>query len=299
MTVEILIIVFLSASLHPFRDLLLKGLYSPDLCYFSISLMWVVFAIQHALVVGAPLMISLDYLPFIFGSAIGLFIYYYGTLLALKKGDLSVCYPIIRSSPVFIVFVGWAVLDHSYSWILLLGIAVVLTGVFLIQRGSGAQVKLVTQPVVLALALAAMAGAGIYSLVDSIAMQRTASLGTQPLHASTFLIWVYVALSVFFWLALLMSNRSLFPLSKQFGGLWKRHPWRLLGASAMSYASYVLILTAYEKGGNVAAVTSLRLWSIPLTIIMSSLLLKEDGFGRRLAASGVIVAGIMVIVWGG
>jgi drug/metabolite transporter (DMT)-like permease len=169
----------------------------------------------------------------------------------------------------------------------------------LIQRVCAAQVKLVTQPVVLALALAAMAGAGIYSLVDSIAMQRVASVGTQPLHASTFLIWVYVVLASFFWLALLMTNRSLFPLSKQFGGLWIRHPWRLLGASAMSYASYALILTAYEKGGNVAVVTSLRLWSIPLTIIMSSLLLKEDGFSRRLAASGVIVAGIMVIVWCG
>ena len=82
--------------------------------------------------------------------------------------------------------------------VLLLGIAVVLTGVFLIQRSSAAQFKLITQPVVLALALAAMAGAGIHSLVDSIAMQKTASLSTQPLHALTFLIWVYVALSVFF-----------------------------------------------------------------------------------------------------
>ena len=63
MTVEIFIIVFLLASLHPFRDLLLKGLHLPDICYFSISLMWVIFAIQHALVVGAPLMISLDDLP--------------------------------------------------------------------------------------------------------------------------------------------------------------------------------------------------------------------------------------------
>ena len=152
---------------------------------------------------------ALDYLPFIFGSAIGLFIYYYGTLLALKKGGLSICYPIIRSSPVFIVFVGWAVLDHSYSLVLLLGIAVVLTGAFLIQRGSAAQVKLITQPVVLALAFAAMAGAGIYSLVDSIAMQRTASLSTQPLRASTFLIWVYVVLSVF--LANLINDEP-FPL---------------------------------------------------------------------------------------
>lgn len=299
MTAEILLIVLLSASLHPFRDLLLKGLNSPDICYFSIGLMWVVFGILHALVVGAPLMIPLDYIPLVFSSAAGLFIYYYGTLLALKNGDLSVCYPIIRSSPVFIVFVGWAFLDQSYSWVLLFGIAVVLSGVFLIQRGKATQVKRTAQPAVLALALAAMAGSGLYSIIDSLAMQRAASGGAPPLDPSTFLIWVYVVLSVFFWFVLLITRRSPMPLGKQVSGLWKHHPWRLLGASVMSYASYVLILEAYEKGGNVAAVTSLRLWSIPLTLIMSALLLKERGFGTRLAASAVIIAGIIVIVWEG
>ena len=88
------------------------------------------------------------------------------------------------------------------------------------------------------------------------------------------------------------------PLGKQIGGLWKQHQWRLLGAAALSYTSYVLILEAYGMGGEVAAVTSLRLWSIPLTVVMSSLLLKESGFCGRMAASGVIVAGIMVIIWG-
>lgn len=299
MTLEILLIVLLSESPHPFRDLLLKGLYSPDLCYLSISLMWAGFAFQHALVVGAPLMIPIDYLPHVFGSAVGLFFYYYGTLLALKKGDLSICYPIIRSSPVFIVFVGWAVLGHSYSPILLLGMAVVLVGVFLIQRSKAAEGKLIAQPVVLALALSAMAGSGLYSLVDSVAIQRAASSTKPPLDPSTFLLWVYVVLSGFFWLVFSITSRSTIPLGNQIGVLWKRHPWRLLGASALSYASYVLVLKAYEMGGNVAAVTSVRLWSIPLTVIMSVILLKEKGFGRRLAASGVIVAGIMVIIWGG
>ena len=299
MTVEILILVLLSASLHPFRDLLLKGLYSPGLCYLSISLTWMVFATIQALILGAPLMISLQYLPYVFGSAAGLYAYYYGTLLALKTGDLSVYYPIIRSSPIFVVIVGWALLDRSYSSVLLAGIATVLTGVFLIQRSGHKQAKLFAQPLVFALALIAMSGSGVYSLVDSYAMQAADTSGMPDLNVSTFLIWVYAVLSIGFWITFSVKTHSYMPLGKQIGGLWKRHPWRILSAAALSYASYVLILFAYEKGADVAAVTSLRLFSIPLTVILSAFYLKESAVGTRLAASGVIVVGIMVIALAG
>ena len=250
-------------------------------------------------------MISVKYFPYILGSAAGLYAYYYGTLLTLKKGDLSVYYPIIRSSPLFVVIVGWALLDLSYSWILIAGIATVLVGVFLIQRGGHKQAQFLTQPLVMILALIAMSGSGIYSLVDSYAMQAADAsampdLQTFPdLAASTFLIWVYAVLSVMFWITFSITTHSYIPLGKQIGLLWKRHPWRLLSASALSYASYVLILEAYQGGGNVAAVTSLRLWSIPLSVVLSALYLKEEKFKNRLIASGVIVVGIMVIVFEG
>ncbi len=296
MPYEILILVLLSASLHPFRDLLLKGLYDPSLCYLSISISWMVFAIVHAYIVGASIMLPLDYIPYVLASAAGLFAYYYGTLLALKKGDLSVYYPIIRSSPVFIVIVGWAFLDLSISWALCGGIAVVLAGVFLIQRAGAKQSTLFAQPDVLILALIAMIGSGIYSLVDSYAMQAADTVGMAPIDVSTFLIWVYAVLSVIFWLTFSIADRTYMPLGKRIGALWIRHPWRILGAAALSYASYVLILISYEKGGNVAAVTSLRLWSIPLTVVLSTVLLKESGFGKRIGASGVIVIGILMIV---
>ena len=76
MTFEIFILVLLSASLHPFRDILLKGLYSPGLCYLSISLTWMAFAIVQAFIMGSSLMISLEYLPYVLGSAAGLYAYY-------------------------------------------------------------------------------------------------------------------------------------------------------------------------------------------------------------------------------
>lgn len=296
MSYEIVILVLLSASLHPFRDLLLKGVYSPNLCYLSISISWMIFAILHAYIMGASILLPFDYIPYVFGSAIGLFAYYYGTLLAFIKGDLSVYYPIIRSSPVFIVFVGWAFLGLSISWGLFAGIIVVLAGVFLIQRTGAKHTTLFAQPNVLLLALIAMCGSGIYSLVDSYAMQAADGDGMPPIDVSTFLIWVYAVLSVFFWITFSVTNRTVMPLGKQIGVLWIRHPWRILGAAALSYASYVLILLSYEKGGNVAAITSLRLWSIPLTVVLSAIYLKEIGFGKRIGASGVIVAGMLVII---
>ena len=42
-----------------------------------------------------------------------------------------------------------------------------------------------------------------------------------------------------------------------------------------SYLSYYLILVSYQMGGNVAAVNSLRQVSIPLSVILGGLYLKE------------------------
>ncbi|KLN59195.1 hypothetical protein WH96_18815 [Kiloniella spongiae] len=301
MTWEIFLLVLMSAALHPFRDILLKGLYAPGLCYLSISLFWMLFATGHALVTDAPLFLPIDYIPQVFGSAIGLFAYYYGTLLTLEKGDISVYYPIIRSSPIFVVLVGWILLDHSYSIILLLGIATVLSGVFLIQRQAIPKdhtkpKKLVAEPKLLLIALIAMSGSGIYSLVDASAMQASSAPQIPDLELSTFLIWVYALLTMIFWITFSIKTQSYMPLGKQIGTIWKQHPWRILSASTLSYLSYIFILEAYDRGANVAAVTSLRLGSIPLGVILSALLLSEQNLTKRLLSSCIIVAGILIII---
>ena len=67
-------------------------------------------------------------------------------------------------------------------------------------------------------------------------------------------------------------------------------------AGLSSYASYTLILTAFQMGGNVAAVTSVRQVSIPLAVILGGLYLKEADTRSRLLWAVVLAAGVVVIV---
>ena len=56
----------------------------------------------------------------------------------------------------------------------------------------------------------------------------------------------------------------------------------------MCYVSYYLILWVYGHGGDVAAVTSVRQASIPFSVLIGGLWLKEPDMTRRLFASLIL-----------
>ena len=85
-------------------------------------------------------------------------------------------------------------------------------------------------------------------------------------------------------------------LSILFAG-WIKTPWRHIVAGSLAYISYFLILWAYQLGGNVAAVASVRQASIPLSVIGAALVLKERSINRRLLWSCVLTLGIVVIIF--
>ena len=62
------------------------------------------------------------------------------------------------------------------------------------------------------------------------------------------------------------------------------------------YISYLLILFAYQGGGEVAAVNAVRQASIPFSVLLGGMWLKEADMGQRILASLLLAAGIIVIV---
>jgi len=64
----------------------------------------------------------------------------------------------------------------------------------------------------------------------------------------------------------------------------------------MAYTSYYLILIAFKLGGDVAAVTSVRQASIPISVLLGGFFLREGAILRRLFASLLLAAGIGVII---
>ena len=170
MEFSIVLLVLISAALHPIWNLLVKKNPDPQLGFLLLTLTISVCALVHGLIAGADFSAIFAVIPLVLLSVCGQILY--GTCLTatLERGDLSTYYPIIRASPVFIIIVSILFLGKSYSMLILLGISMVVMGSFILlyRRGS----RFFEDPVTLLFALLALCGTGIYSLADASLMQR-------------------------------------------------------------------------------------------------------------------------------
>ena len=219
--------------------------------------------------------------PWMAMSWAGLILYLTSLATTLRRGDLSAYYPIARSSPLFIVVVGFLFLGESYSAALLAGIALVLVGAFALQFRRGT--RLLDDPLTLTFAVLAMAGTGMYTIGDSRIMR--------VVEPPVLLVWIQFLCVPPYVLVFRLAGRTVAELFA-----WTRKPLLYMGLSVVSYASYFLILWAFSQGGDAAAVASVRQASIPFSVLIGGLWLKERDMGLRLAASLVLAAGIVVIV---
>ena len=275
--------VLLSAAIHPIWNLFLKREPDTQLAYLGMTVVLAAAGLVHALIAGSDIWSAGAVIPLLALSWCGQILY--GTCLTatLTRGDLSSYYPIIRASPVFIVIVGVVLLGASYSWYVLLGMAMTVAGGFLLLYRRGTH--FLEDPGTLGLALLAMSGTGIYSIADSGLMKT--------LDPQVMIFWIETSLiPVYLTLYLHRRTHTLFVDPRPMG----RRVAMLILPGVMAYGAYYLILMAYQMGGEVAAVTSLRQASIPISVMLGGFFLREGAILRRLIAASLLTAGIVVIV---
>ncbi len=284
MTPLVTALVLVSAFLHPLWNLLFKRETDNGALFVVFVASFILFSLTWNVLTGANMLAAWHVWPLILLSAGGQILY--GTMLmaTLRHGDLSAYYPIIRASPLFVVLVNMLVLGQHYPLVILAGIAMVLTGSFLLLYRRG--VHMPGRPALLAMALLSMTGSGLYSLADARIMQVTGP--------GVLLFWVEsLCLPVYLWLYFHTGHAQ----NPQRGwAALARIGFRGLGVAAIAFSSYMMILAAYSLGGEVAAVTSVRQASIPLSVLLGGLLLREDALRRRLLASLILATGIILIV---
>ena len=259
--------VLMAAAIHPFRDIFLKGSKHPISAYASICSIWIFISIIHVLIFNEDLRLPVSYWPYVVASSLGLIIYYYGTLKALERGSLSVYYPIIRSSPLAIVFVNWLAFDQSYELKVLLGIGLVLIGVFMLQKSARG---VTGDKKSLYLALLAMLGSAAYTVADANAMS--------VISPSVFLFYVYIIVTLGLFGLGLSETRSIANSMSLLKTNFANAPQRIILAGVSSYVSYYLILWAFKVGSEAAAVSAIRQVSIPLAVVFATIVLKEKKF---------------------
>ena len=259
--------VLLAAAIHPFRDIFLKGSRHPISAYASICSIWIFISLVHVLIFNEDLRLPVSYWPYVVASSLGLIIYYYGTLKALERGSLSVYYPIIRSSPLAIVFVNWLAFDQSYELKVLLGIGLVLIGVIMLQKSARG---VTGDKKSLCLALLAMLGSAAYTVADANAMS--------VISPSVFLFYVYIIVALGLFGLGLSESRNMANSISLLKTNFAHAPRRIILAGVSSYVSYYLILWAFKVGSEAAAVSAIRQVSIPLAVVVATIVLKEKKF---------------------
>jgi drug/metabolite transporter (DMT)-like permease len=283
---EIVLLVLASAAMHPVWNLMIKKNPDPQIGYLFLTIIMSLCALSHGLATDADFAAALTVLPLVGVSVFGQVLY--GTCLTatLQRGDLSAYYPIIRSSPVFVVTVSVILLGKTYPLVVVLGIGMVVSGGVLLLYRRGTHILGDTRS--LLLALLAMCGTGIYSLADAGMMQTI---------APPVLVFAVEGSMAFIYAAIWLLGRSTATLPTTELRDWPLAQFVLPGV--LAYASYYLILLAYQLGGDVAAVTSMRQASIPISVALGGLFLREGAMARRFFAASLLALGIAIIAING
>ena len=196
---------------------------------------------------------------------------------AYDRGDFSVTYPIARGSGAVLAAIGGVILlNDSLSAMNVAGIAIAATGLWLLAGpADNDHVRA---------ALAAAATIGLYSVLDS--------RGSRDTGGNLYPLATFVACAVFITAHGLAIGRR----DAMVAALRAR--WhRFILAGATSVLTYWMVLVAVQRA-SVGYVTALRESSVVIAAFIGAVALKEPFARRRIIASCVAVAGLVVLVAG-
>ena len=286
MELNIFVLALTSAVLHPWREFYIKQNSNPEGVCLAVMMVWTVLAALHAFWEGIELSSIKMIWPIALTSGCGFVCYFTFALRTYRDGDFSSYYPITRADPLFIAIFSFLFLGKFYSLILVFGIILVFLGAFFLQyrRGLG----LFAQPKTLSLAVFAMIVHGFVTIMDARAVQTVEPM-VQFFWVSLIAI---IPLAVIF--ALTRPKES-HVIEHLFGG-WRQTPGSFIMVGTSAYVSYILMLMAFKLGGEVAALSSIRQASIPISVLIGGLLLKEKNIFERLIWSLVLASGIVLII---
>lgn len=252
-----------------------------------------------------------------FGSAISVFpssvwylliatgfvqaVYLIGLANAYRRGDLSVLYPVARSSPIIVIIIVTLFLERSdqVSTQCIWGIGLVIGGMFMLplKRFGDFRIGNYMSSALLFALLAALATAG-YTIIDDEALRCLRDTPALPIGA-----WQVAILYAFFeglttslwlgaWVLFLKRGRTLMR------EVLKTRMSQALLAGAGMYTTYTLVLISLAFVSNVSYVVAFRQISVPLGTVCGVLTLKEPGYVPKYLGVAIVFTGLVVVATG-
>lgn len=220
--------------------------------------------------------------------------YFYWMSRAYEHGDLTLVYPIARSTPAFLPLIAAPLLGESISPTGALGIAIVVVGIWFVQVSQGFGWSSLADRGA-RYAYLTLAATVAYSLFDKGAM---ASLAAAPWSSP-------VPRAVFYCLALGSTSALAFAplvLCRRGGRALlavARIEWgRATLAALVSFAGYTLILKAFETA-PVSYVVAARQTSVLFAVLLGVIWLRERPGRTRIIGAAATVLGVALIALAG
>ena len=283
-----IMLVVLSAVMHALRNFFTKKAYDKQAFVWWYEVFGQLFFSPVFAVVlfseGLELSISL-YMVLVSGFVH--FVYWYFLAKSLEKGDLSLVYPIMRSSPALVLVFSLTILGEDVSLFGGLGISLIVLGVYAINMKK-IKVSEFYKPIMAVrsdratqFALLTLFSVAAYSVIDKIAVERMNTVAFAYLYP-----WVSLLLySVYIYR---VKHRA--ELRKE----WAVDKRIILACGFLSIFGYFLILLAFTIE-RVSYVVGLRQLSIVFAVLLGGQVLRERNRLIRFSAALVIFIGAYLI----
>jgi drug/metabolite transporter (DMT)-like permease len=217
-------------------------------------------------------------------------LYFYWLTRAFEHGDLTLVYPIARSTPAFLPLIAVPLLGESLSLGGAFGIAVVVAGMWLVHLGPALRRSAFTS-LAARYAYLTLAATVVYSLADKAAMAELAhSPWSSPVPRALAYYTLLALFSTLLFSPVVVSQRS-FTVLKQ-GARSMLLPASI--ASVLSVLGYGLILKAMETA-PASYIVAVRQTSVMFAIVLGVMQLRETPGRTRIAGGLVTVVGVGLI----
>ena len=225
-------------------------------------------------------------------------VYYAGLAGAYRAGDMSVVYPLARSTPaVFVAIFTLAIgQGHQLGAQVILGIVLVAVGSFLLPMEEFTDLRLRNYLRLSSLlALVAALGTTGYSIIDDEAL-RLLREATDMLigHSEATVVYsLFEGFSSSFWLALfvLVRGQGRARLREVVGSRLRQAT--LTGAGI--YLTYTLVLISMAFVTDVSYVVTFRQFSIPLGTLLGVSILKEPCPAPKVVGVVIMFIGLVLV----
>ena len=303
MSLLAIVLVILSAFVHAGWNLLSKS-QRPTAAFFLVTTLTGSVLLSPFLVLSHGVVThDIPARVWVMLGGTGFFMAMYCVCLAAayRSGDLSVAYPLARSSPVIVVAVVALILGRSdqVSKLCIFGIILVVGGCFLIPLEKFGDFRLRNYlNATCGLALLAAVGTSGYSILDDEALRLLRTAGS-PTLGNTRITMVYAcleALSASAWLGLFVVFRR--NGRATFRGVLKNGVRNAVIAGVAIHLGYLLVLIALAFARNVSYIVGFRQLSIPLAATAGILILKEKPWAPKLCGVAVMFVGLMLLATG-